>query len=131
MVDPIDVTPQVSTIKDTTGTVPPAVPTTGLNLTFYTLLAADWANGITFLNTGREDLLVKSTSSSVVTVTAQCGAACNQGYKSPAHDIIGSLAAGNVTEKFKSIGALQKSRYNQVIGAAALPNRVLVTFAGD
>jgi hypothetical protein len=132
MVDPNIITPQVSTIVDTGAHVPPQPPTTGLNLTWYTLIAADFANGISFPNTGREALLVRSTSSSVVTVTAQCGTACSQGYKSPQHDVIGSLAAGNVTPTFKSLGPFQKSRYNQTVGSISpAANSVLVNFAGD
>jgi hypothetical protein len=132
MVDPIDITPQASTIHDTNALdATPLAPTTGLNMTFYTLQAADWTNGITFLNTGHEVVVVMSKSANVVTTTAQCAVACDQGFKSPQHDVIASQTAGSVTPTFKVIGQFQTSRYNQTIGAAQLPNRVLVTFAGD
>jgi hypothetical protein len=128
MVDPTDITPQVSTVTDSAATVPPEPDTVGLNAVPHTLAGADLSAGVTFLNTGNEIVLLRKTSATELVVTAQCGNACSQGYKSPEHDVVAHIQAGNVTPTWKVLGKFQKSRYNQT--TAAGPNRVLLTFSG-
>ena len=129
MVNPIDVTPYVATITDSTNTTPPAQATTGANATWYALQAADYTNGIVFLNDGTQVIHILNTSANVGTITAIEASACDQGYTSE-HNVPATIAAGNVTPQIKILGGFAPSRFNQTIDPAGanLPNRCKVTF---
>ena len=129
MVDPTDIAPQVSTLTDSTSTVPPEPNTVGLNAVPHTLAGNDLTNGISFLNTGREVVLLRKTSITELVVTADCPNACSQGYTTE-HNVIAHVQAGNVTATWKVLGPFQKSRYNQTTAVGLLPNRVILTFSG-
>ena len=130
MVNPIDVTPYVATITDSTNTTPPAQATTGANATWYALQAADYSNGIVFLNDGTQVLHVLNTSANIGTITAIEASACDQGYTSE-HNVPATIAVGNVTPKVKILGGFAPSRFNQTIdpSGANLPNRCKITFS--
>ena len=129
MVDPTDITPQVSTVTDSTATVPPEPNTVGLNAVPHTLAGNDLTNGISFLNTGREVVLLRKSSVTVLVVTALCATACSQGYTTE-HNVIAHVQDGSVTQTWKALGPFKKSEYNQTTAVGLLPNRVILTFAG-
>jgi hypothetical protein len=129
MADPVqvDIVPQVATLTDSTGTVPPAPNTVGLNAVPYTLAGDALTAGVTFENTGEEIVLFRKSSTSELIITADVPNACSQGYKTE-HDVVAHVQAGNVTPTWKVLGRFQKSRYNTTRTAGA--NRVLLTFSG-
>ena len=112
-----DVAPTEKVLTVQTATLADSVPlspnpnTVGLNATMYSVLTGDVGTGLIFPNTGREILIVRSTSTVEVIITVDCPNACDQGYTT-VHDNTSHIQAGNVTPTYKILGPFPPSRWS-------------------
>jgi len=119
---------QTATLADSA--VSPNPNTVGLNATVYDLLTTDVAAGLIFPNTGKEILIIRSTSAAEVIITVDCPVACDQGYTT-VHDNVSHIQAGNSTPTYKVVGPFPMSRWNATYGEGTLAVTDHVKFSVD